>query len=141
MLYERGKYVAGMTMTAHGERNDYAPEIPDAWQPTDLIIRNEELDDGEMKLSLYRILCVPTDHDNVDSNDDIECEWMVLRKWKGHEVYVPSGQTWMFKANTLTNVARGAFSIESGKMKNKKQLRISFNMNVFWQSLTVRFVC
>ena len=54
VLFERGKYVDGMT--ADGEKDNYVPENPDAWQPTDLIIRNEELDNGEMKLSLYLIL-------------------------------------------------------------------------------------
>ena len=137
VLYERGKYIDGMT--ADGEKDNYAPENPDAWQPTDLIIRNEELDDGQMKLSLYRILSVPADHDDVASSDDIECEWMVARKWKGHQVYAPSGKTWVFKANTLTSIPRGSFKIQTGKMKNKKQLRISFDMDAFWQSLTVRF--
>lgn len=135
VLFERGKYVAGMT--ADGEHNAYVPENPDAWQPTDLVIRNEEHDDGDMKLALYRVLSVPAEHDDVGSNDDIECEWMVIKKWKGHKVYAPSGKKWVWKANTLTSVTRDSFTIESGKLKNKKQVRITFDMDAFWQKLAV----
>ena len=97
---------------------------------------NEQVgDDGDTEQHLYRVLTVPADHTDVSSSDDIQCELMTLRKWKGQQVYVPSGKTWVFKSNTLTSVKRSAYTIESGKMKNKKQLRISFDLPSYWDSL------
>ena len=85
VLYERGKYVDGMT--ANGDRDTYLPENPDAWQPHDLIIRDEQVgDDDDTIQEVYRVLTVPADHTDVTSSDDIQCELMTLRTWKGHGV-------------------------------------------------------
>ena len=134
VLFERGWYVHGMT--ANGERETFLPENPDAWQPNDLVIRNEgdDSDPSSTKRCLYRIRLVPADHTEVASDDNIECEWMVVRKWRGKNVYAPSGKTWVFPSNTLSSVARDAYHIEHGKMKNKKMLRISMDVEVYWQS-------
>ena len=129
VLYERGWFVHGMT--ANGERQAFVPENPDAWQRNDLVIRNEENDTGDTTRYLYRVRLVPADHTDVGSDDDIECEWMTKRQWKGKEVYAPSGKTWIFASKSLSNVSRDAYIIESGKMKNKKMLRISIDVEAY----------
>ena len=138
VLYERGKYVEGMT--ADGEKHHFVPEDPSAWQPCDLVLRNEEESDGDGNVTtsryVYRVLTVPADHDDVKSEeDDILVEWMVQKQWRGHAVYVPSGKKWTFKSNTLTSIPRDSYKIESGKMKNKRQLKLVFDAESYWQSL------
>ena len=133
VLYERGKYVKGMT--ANGERDSYIPEDPDAWQPCDLVLRDEDVGDGRSERFLYRVLTVPADHTDVSSDDQIQCQQLVPRQWRGHEVYSPDNRTWVFEANTLTSVDRAAYTIESGKLRNKKQLKILFDKDTYWEQL------
>ena len=139
VLYERGKFVEGMT--ANGERDAHIPENPDAWQPCDLVIRDEDIGGDETQRYLYRVLTVPGDHTDVSSDDDIQCEHLTLRQWKGIHVYVPRGNTWVFPANTLTSVDRRAYTIEYGKLRNKKKLGISFDLNSYWERLQTVSVC
>ena len=126
-------------MTAKGEGSTYVAENPNAWQPHDVIIHNEVVDDEDHpKPYLYRVITVPALHTDVTSDDDIECEYLIESKWKGHRVYKPSGQKWVFKSNSLTSVDRGAYTIEKGKMRNKKQLIISFDLESYWDNLHSR---
>ena len=122
-------------MTADGEASACDPENPDAWQPRDLVIRNEEVGDGNEARFLYRVLTIPADHNDVGSEDNIECEHLVIKQWKGLQVYKPSGKTWHFAANTLTSVSRGAYKLVQGKLKNKKTLAVQFDLNAYWSNL------
>ena len=133
VCYERGWYVDGMT--AHGEASDHVPENPDAWQPRDLVIRNEDVGGGNEERFLYRVVTIPADHSDVESDDLIQCEHLVLKQWKGIQVYKPSGKMWNFAANTLTSVSRGAYKVVQGKLKNKKTLGVEFDLNAYWSNL------
>ena len=79
-------------------------------------------------LVIYAWIVITDAHSSVGSDDDIECEWMTKRQWKGKEVYAPSGKTWIFASKSLSNVSRDAYIIEPGEMKNKKMLRISIDV-------------
>ena len=135
VLYERGKHIPGMTK--EGERLSIVAETPGAWQPNDIVILDEQVgDEDETQQFLYRISTVPPDHTDVASpDDDIECELMALKQWKGTDVYSPSGKKWVFKSNLLTSVNRDSFNVVSGKLKNKRQCRIAFDLHAYWQRL------
>ena len=100
-----------------------------------MVIRNEEVGDGNEGKFLYRVLTIPADHNDVGSDDKIDCELLVTKQWKGIQVFKPSGKRWHFEANTLTSVNRGAYKVVQGKLKNKKTLAIQFDLSAHWSNL------
>ena len=88
-----------------------------------IVLRDEDVGADKSERALYRVLTIPADHTDVSSSDQIRCEHLTMCKWKGIYVFAPSGRTWVFEANTLTNVERDAYTIESGKLRNKKTLK------------------
>jgi len=150
MCYRRGWWVDGMTENGTVKAKDLAAverEQPSKWQANDIILRNEQAEDGEEEervYSLYKVVEVPVAHkDRSSKTDTIKCQW--LEQAAGDEdgvqamSYKLTRPVYNFTADTLVWVKPSAVTVTEGKITNKQRCTIEFDMKDYLEAEKAAF--